>query len=52
MDDRRVYLTITWKQAKQLLALLDALQVVFKSDLPLWVSAVRNKLFYSMYPGG
>ncbi len=51
MDDRRVYLSITWEQGKQLLVLLDALEVVFKSDLPYWVRGLRSRLYNAMHPG-
>ncbi|MCD8151172.1 MAG: hypothetical protein LUE92_16785 [Clostridiales bacterium] len=52
MDDRRVYLSLTWEQATNLLKLLDALEVVFKSDMPFWERGLRARLYAALHPGG
>lgn len=51
MGDYMVYITLTRGQAKLLLKLLDAFQVVFGSDVPLQLRGVRNKVFEALYPG-
>lgn len=45
-----IYLPLTRQQAKLLLSLLDALCLVFKSDTPLLLTGIRNRLYELMYP--
>ena len=47
---RMIYLPLTRQQAKLLLSLLDALCLVFKSDTPLLLTGIRNRLYELMYP--
>lgn len=47
---RLVFLQLSFRQAKWLLTLLDALQLVFKTNTPMELISIRKSLFDSMYP--
>lgn len=42
---RTIYIDLTWKQARWLLKLIDALHLVFGAAAPMEMIAIRNKLW-------
>lgn len=50
MNGPMLYIPLTRSQAKLLLKLLDAFQVVFGSEVPLQLNGVRKRVFEALYP--
>lgn len=50
MNGPMLYIPLTRSQAKLLLKLLDAFQVVFGSDTPLQLNGIRNRVSEALYP--
>lgn len=48
IDMRTIYIDLTWKQAKWLLKLIDALHVALGAAAPIEMTAIRNKLWEKM----
>lgn len=45
-----IYITLTRRQAKWLLRLIDSLSVALGADAPLELTAIRQKVFGALYP--
>lgn len=50
METRMVIVSLSMKQSKFLLKLLDNLIELFHGDIPMELTGVRSKLFQAMYP--
>ena len=50
METRMVIVSLSMKQSKFLLKLLDNLIELFHGDVPMELTGVRCKLFQAMYP--
>lgn len=50
MNERRIYLSLSFRQGRWLLKFLDALMVAFGANTPDEVRAIYNLLHSSMYP--
>lgn len=50
MNGPILYIPLTRGQAKLLLKLLDAFQVVFGGDVPLQLNGIRNRVYEALYP--
>lgn len=45
-----VYFSLTRRQAKWLLKLIDSLSVALGADAPIQLTAIRQKLYGALYP--